>query len=79
MGLILCVAARKQRRHDMTREETSRATQNGGAEGEDGEMKPEPTMAGESENAGTGVGLDCGFHKAKHECRALYQIFNSRT
>lgn len=64
---FFCVAAtERQRRHDRAREETWRATQNGGAtraRRADGEMKPEPTMAGESENVGTGLGLDRGFHR----------------
>lgn len=44
-------------------------------------MKPEPTMAGESENAGTGVGLDRGSHRQSvnvvHGIKSLIQGHNS--
>lgn len=53
---MTCLARRVGARHKM-------AVRHERAEGEDGEMKPEPTMAGEKENTETGLGLDHGFHR----------------
>lgn len=71
-GAMTRLARRLSARHEM-------AARHEHAEGEDAEVKPESTMAGENENTGTGVVLDRGFPMHRVQCRARYQIFNSRT
>lgn len=68
-GAMTRLAKRLGARHKMAARHERRGK-------EDKEMKPEPTMAGENENAATGVGLERGFHM--HGVNVV-QIFNSRT